>query len=112
VWGGRLISVKMPNSTRFPHPSGTHIFRVQILLEKVELWLHIFLAPVLRFQDCEGQKLLEEIDFLEIGYFGSKAVPRRVANLRPSHKNYCLFHQKLFNFFSRTGRQMWRQAIF
>jgi hypothetical protein len=107
----------MPNSTRFPLPSGTHIFRVQIPIfqappEKVKLWLHIFFAPVLRFQDCEGQKLLEEIDFLEIGYLGSMAVPRRVANLRPSHKNYCIFHQKLFNFFSRTGRQMWRQAIF
>jgi hypothetical protein len=62
-----------------------------------------------------GQKSRKEIYFLETDRFWPRAIPQRVADLRPRPKNYMYgvgmflkimihsFHQKLFNFFLCTA---------
>ncbi len=62
-----------------------------------------------------GQKFRKEIYFLETDHFWPRAIPQRVADLRPRPKNYMYgvgmflkimihsFHQKLFNFFLCTA---------
>jgi hypothetical protein len=60
---------------------------------KFKFWLLIFSSPspeVYR-KVCHipaGQKLMEEIDFLEAGQFLPRAIPWRLADLRSQPKNY------------------------
>ncbi len=69
------------------------------------------------------QKLRKEVDFLETGCFGPKAIPWMLADLRPPPNNYLYvvglvlkissssFHSiKLFNFLFQTDRQTDRQT--
>jgi hypothetical protein len=71
-----------------------------------------------------GQKLREEIDFLETGHFQPSAVPLRLADVTPpaqkllagswtGNKNFIKilsFHQKSFNYLNRKDTQTNRQT--
>ena len=94
-YSGGLFYVKMPNSQkiffwRVPAHSWPDILGPTPKF-KIPLPRLFSLGPKVSKKVCHtpvGQKLREEIDFLETGHFQPRAVRLRLADLTPPPKNY------------------------
>jgi hypothetical protein len=113
-----LFNVKIPKSKIFPLAPSNSYPNILVSIQKKSKFGSAFLSPSPEVSKkvshvLVGQKLREEIDFLEAGCFQSPGlVPWRPAYLRPptqkllvqswtGPKNFIKilsFHKKLFNF--------------